>query len=417
VIVGAGLAGASAIEGIREIDARGSILLLGREPHAPYHRPPLSKSLWRGDEKVEDIFVHDDAWYEKNGVERRFGVEVAALDPAARTVADRAGNLWRYEALLLATGGAPRRLGVPGGDLDGVCYFRTLDDYLATRRAAQAGRSAVVVGGGFIGSEIAAALQQSGVHVTMVFPEPYIAARAFPEKLGRAIHAKYAARGVEILAGDVPVAFERRDGGLVAHTRAGCQVAADLVVAGVGIAPSVGLAERAGLAISDGIAVDETLRSSDPRIYAAGDNASFPYGGARGVRARVEHWDNALSQGKQAGRNMAGAREPYVHLPYFFSDLFDLGYEAVGEVDARLETAAAWETENETGVVFYLRDGKIRGAMMCNVWEKVEAARALVRAAEPITEERLRGGDPLAPPRAPTEARPRAPRREGTQRS
>jgi NADPH-dependent 2,4-dienoyl-CoA reductase/sulfur reductase-like enzyme len=417
VIVGAGLAGASAIEGIREVDREGSILLLGREPQAPYHRPPLSKKLWSGEEKAEDVFVEAEAFYPENRVERVLGAEVVALDRAARTLTDRAGNRYRYESLLVATGGEPRRLDVPGGGLEEICYFRTLADYLRARRDATTGKSALVVGGGFIGSEIAASLRKNDLEVTMLFPDPYLCRRVFPEGLGRAIQASYIERGIRVLTGDAPASFERRGAKILTKTRAGAEIAADLVIAGVGITPSVELARRAGLAVENGIVVDETLRTEDPRIFAAGDNASFPYA-ALGVRTRVEHWDNALSQGKQAGRNMAGAREPYLHMPYFFSDLFEFGYEAVGEVDARLETVARWEKENETGVIFYLKNRAIRGVMMCNVWEKVDAARALVRAAEPLTEERLRSADPLAPPRAPSAKRPdaRAPRRGGEPR-
>lgn len=396
VIVGGGLAGAKAVEGIRERDEKGSILLLGREPHAPYDRPPLSKNLWLGQKTVDDIYVEKQDFYAHAGVHAAFGVEVAQIRPAERQVVDRNGNTYRYKKLLLATGGVPRRLGIAGADLDGICYFRTLDDYLRMRKAAGKGKSAVVVGGGFIGSEIAASLNANHVRVTMLFPEAHLVARVFPQDLGEALQTRYGERGVDVLAGDVPTAFERRGDRFVTRTRNGRSIESDLVIAGIGILPETELAKAAGLEVGDGILVDETLRTSDPHIYAAGDNANFPYA-ALGVRTRVEHWDNAFNQGLAAGRNMAGGAEAYTYMPYFFSDLFEFGYEAVGEVDARLRTVSRWQKEYDTGVVFYLRDGIIRGAMMCNVWDQVDAARELIRSATRLTEKRLESAEPLSP--------------------
>jgi NADPH-dependent 2,4-dienoyl-CoA reductase/sulfur reductase-like enzyme len=248
----------------------------------------------------------------------------------------------------------------------------------------------VVIGGGFIGSEMAAALSMNNVDVTMIFPDPYLVNRVFPEYLGRAIQDQYRSRGIKILANEQPSVFSKNGNRFTTYTLSGKKVESDMVIVGIGIAPSLDLARNAGLQTANGIIVDEYLQASLPGIYAAGDNAFFPYQ-ALGIQARIEHWDNALNQGKAAGRNMAGAREPFTYMPYFFSDLFEFGYEAVGDVDARLETVADWQKENDTGVIYYLRDGKIRGAMMCNVWEKVEAARTLIRKGETMTPEKLRG--------------------------
>jgi len=390
IIVGGGLAGASAVEGIRERDRTGAILLIGSEKHLPYDRPPLSKKLWSGKKKVADIFVHDREFYDRNGVTVTSGLLVTSLDAGRKTAAADDGKTYRFQKLLLATGGAPRTLSIPGGAIEGICYFRTLDDYLRLRAESSEGKSAVVIGGGFIGSEIAAALVLNKLDVTMIFPDPYLVARVFPDYLGKALMDRYVARGVKVLAGDLPASFEKRSGKFITQTQRGVKLESDLVIAGIGIAPSVELARDAGLQTGNGIIVNEHLQTSDPDIYAAGDNAFFPYQ-ALGGRTRVEHWDNALNQGKWAGRNMAGAREPYTYMPYFFSDLFEFGYEAVGEVDARLETFADWQKENDTGVIYYLRDGKLRGAMMCNVWDKVDAARELIRKGELVTKESLRG--------------------------
>jgi 3-phenylpropionate/trans-cinnamate dioxygenase ferredoxin reductase component len=389
MIVGAGLTGASAVEGIRQRDAQGTILLVGAEPQRPYNRPPLSKQLWTGKETLETIFVHKAEFYEQQRVTLLLNTEVATLDANAKAVVDRNGQRYQYGKLLLATSGHPRTLSIPGGDLDGISYFRTYESYVRLRNAADKGKSAVVIGGGFIGSELAAALSIVGCDVTMIFPEPYLVNRVFPEPLGRAIQKNYVDRGVRILDGDHPVSIAR-GAGYTVRTQNGAQLDANVVVVGIGIAPDLKLATQAGLQTGNGIVVNERLQTSDPNIYAAGDNAFFPYK-ALGKSMRVEHWDNAINQGKYAGRNMAGAAEPYDYMPFFFSDLFDFGYEAVGEVDASLETYADWQEKFRTGVIYYLADGLVRGVMLCNVWEKVDAARELIQKREKRTRESLRG--------------------------
>ncbi len=390
VVVGGGLAGASAVQGIRELDKKGAILLIGGEQHLPYDRPPLSKKLWFGQKTVEEIFLHPREFYDQNGVDLLLGAFVTSLDAKQKTIADDTGRTFHYEKLLLATGGVPTRLPVPGGDSEGICYYRSLDDYLRMRKEAVEGKSAVVVGGGFIGSEIAAALTVNKVEVTMIFPGQYICSRVFPEPLARALEKNFVQRGVTILTGDSPASFAKKEGRFIVTTAAGRRIESDMLIVGIGIKPSIELAQRAGLRTDNGITVNEYLQSSEPNIYAAGDNAFFPYQ-ALGQQMRLEHWDCALSQGKQAGRNMADANEPFNYMPYFFSDLFEFGYEAVGEVNAGLETFADGQKENDTGVIYYLKDGRVRGAMMCNVWDKVEAARELIRRGQVASPESLRG--------------------------
>ncbi|UCH35971.1 MAG: FAD-dependent oxidoreductase [Armatimonadota bacterium] len=390
IIVGGGLAGASAIDGIRGADADGSILLIGAEKHLPYDRPPLSKKLWFGKKKVEDVFLHDQDFYTNQHVDVAMGMEIVGVDVERKTVTDGRGDAYRFDKLLLATGGAPRRLDIPGGHLEGICHYRYLDDYMRVRSEAGEGKTAVVIGGGFIGSEMAAALNLSKVEVTMVFPEPYLVQRVFPESLGRALQDDYRSRGILVLAGDAPASFEKSGKRFVTHTRGGERIESDILIVGIGISPATGLAQQAGLEVENGIVVNEHLQTSHPDIYAAGDNAFFPYQ-ALGEHVRIEHWDNALNQGQHAGRNMAGADEPFTYMPYFFSDLFDFGYEAVGDVNTKLETLADWQKENDTGVIYYLREGKVRGAMMCNVWDKVDAARELIGKGERMTPEDLRG--------------------------
>ena len=393
IIVGGGLAGISAAGGIREVDGNSEILMIGAEPHLPYDRPPLSKKLWFGTKTVEQIFVHDRGWFDKNRVTPALGTRVMALDAGKKVLTDQHGDLYRFDKLMLATGGVPRRLPLPGGDLPEICYYRYLDDYLSLRVQAVGGKSAIVVGGGFIGSEMAAALNINKVDVTMIFPEKVIAERVMPGYLGRHVQQHFIERGVTVLNEDQPIRFEKACGQIVMTTARGREVKADIALAGIGIEADQRLAKAAGLKVGNGIVVDETARTSAPDIYAAGDNAFFPYR-ALGRAMRLEHWDHAINHGKCAGRNMAGAGEPYTHMPYFFSDLFEFGYEAVGDIDPALETSATWQKENEEGTIYFLKDGRVRGAMMCNVWDKVPEAREMILRGEAIT-----------PPQPPRETR------------
>ncbi|HUI93482.1 MAG TPA: FAD-dependent oxidoreductase [Chitinivibrionales bacterium] len=388
IIIGGGLAGASAAEGIREIDAEGSILIIGDEAFLPYNRPPLTKGLWSGKKNVQDIFVKKEDFFTRQNIALRHSTRAVSVSADAKTVTDSTGTEFHFVKLLLATGGAPNRLRIPGGDDDGILYYRYLDDFLLLNPLVKDGKSVLVIGGGFIGTEIAAALAPKGMAVTMLFPEMRPCFRVFPAPLGDSILKMYRDRGITVLAGDVPKAIERKGDRFTAYTEKGKILESDLCIAGVGISPSVELAKIAGLAVADGIAVNSLLQTSHPDIYAAGDNAQFPEH-LLGVTRRVEHWDNALNQGKHAGRNMAGAKEPYAYLSYFFSDLFELGYEAVGEIDSRLETRQDWQKENEKGVVYYLKDGRIRGVLLCNVWGKVDAARTSIKNNEPVLRETL----------------------------
>ena len=286
VIVGGGLAGASAVEGIRERDKEGAILLIGAEKHLPYDRPPLTKKLWFGKKKVEEIFLHDQKFYDQNGVTLAQGVTVTALDPKQKKVTTGNGREFRFQKLLLATGGVPRTLPIPGGDLEGICYFRTLDDYLKLRRESTEGKKAVVIGGGFIGSEIAAALAMNKIDVTMIFPDSYLVNRVFPEYLGRALLDQFLSRGIKVLANEKPAAFSKQGGRFTTHTASGKKIESDMVIVGIGVAPSLDLPRRAGLQTANGVIVDEYLQASLPDIYAAGDIALFPYKVAREANAR-----------------------------------------------------------------------------------------------------------------------------------
>jgi NADPH-dependent 2,4-dienoyl-CoA reductase/sulfur reductase-like enzyme len=312
---------------------------------------------------------------------------VKEIVPTQKRVLDDKGNVFAYEKLLLATGGRPRRLQF--GD-DQIIYFRTLSDYRRLRALTETGRRFAVIGGGFIGSEIAAALALNGKEVVMIFPGKDIGDRVFPRALAQFVSNFYKQKGVELLAGEKIIGLEARGNQRVLKTSTNQDIVVDCVVAGVGIEPNVELAQTMGLVVENGIIVDEFLRTGHPDIHAAGDVAAF-YNPALGKRIRVEHEDNANTMGRLAGRNMAGKSEPYHHLPSFYCDMFDLGYEAVGEVDSRLETFADWKRPNEEGVIYYLQNDRVRGVLLWNVWEQVEAARQLIAAPGPFTVKDLEG--------------------------
>jgi NADPH-dependent 2,4-dienoyl-CoA reductase/sulfur reductase-like enzyme len=379
LIVGGGMTGDSACRGIRDHDAAGTIGMLAAEPHEPYARPPLTKGLWSGKEE-SSVFRGTS----ELGVELHTGRRVVELDLDARSATDDAGEMHGYEKVLLATGGTPRKLPSDDGD---VVYFRTLDDYRRLRHLAGDGLRVAVIGGGFIGSEIAAALTTNGCDVTIVFPDDGIGARLFPADLAAFVNDYYREKGVTVLAG------ERVEGvapGLVT-TKSGTTIEAEAIVAGLGIVPVTELAEAAGLEVDDGILVDEYGRAGGrDDVFAAGDVARFPVAALGGTR-RVEHEDHANTHGRAVGANMAGAREPYTHLPFFYSDLFDLGYEAVGDVDSRLDTVAEWAEPNRKGVVAYVDgDGRARGFLLWDVWGKVDSARELIRTGSVVDAADLR---------------------------
>lgn len=378
LIVGGGMTGDAAVKGIRELDADGSIGLVGAEAHAPYARPPLSKALWKGKDE-------DSIWRgtEEAGADLHLGRTIVSLDLDGHTATDDRGESYGWEKLLLATGGTPRRL--PNAP-DDVVYFRTLDDYRRLRGIAGDGKRVVVIGGGFIGSEIAAALRGQGCEVTIVFPEDGIGARIFPAELAAFVNDYYREQGVEVLAGEMVEAVE--PGAVLLGS--GRRLEADAIVAGLGILPNEQLAAQAGLQAGNGIPVDDRGRAGREDVFAAGDVARFP-SALLGVEVRIEHEDHAKSHGKQVGRNMAGADEPYEHLPFFYSDLFELGYEAVGETDSRLATVAEWAEPNRKGVIAYVDEaGRPRGFLLWDVWGKVDAATELIRAGEPVDAEAVR---------------------------
>src|SRR5215213_4815903 len=382
LVIGGGLAGDAAVRGIREVDTVGAIGMFSMEPDPPYVRPNLSKGLWKG-RPIEKIWRDT----EDLGAELLLGRKVTQLDPLKKCVGDETGQEYTFHKLLLATGGSPVRLPFGGEE---IIYFRDLRDYHRLRTLSENGEQFLVIGGGFIGSEIAAALTMVGKKVTMIFPDAAIGARMFPSDLSHSLNDYYSQKGVEVVTEDAVTGLGKKGSRFTVRARSGRTFEVDGVVAGIGIRPNLELAQQAGLQVENGIIVDEHLSTSAPDVFAAGDAANF-YHATLGKRVRVEHEDNAIQMGKLAGRNMAGANEPYTHAPMYYSDLFELGYEAVGEISSKLETVADWQDPFKKGVIYYLENDRVRGVLLWNVWDQVDNARALIGEPGPYKAADLKG--------------------------
>jgi 3-phenylpropionate/trans-cinnamate dioxygenase ferredoxin reductase component len=385
VIVGAGLAGAKAAQELRERGFAGRVVLIGAEPERPYERPPLSKDYLRGESEREKAYVHPAGFYEEQDIELLTASAVAAIDPGASRVLLDDNRELAYDRLLLTMGAEPRRLQVPGAELDGIHYLRTFADSDALRQRLDAGSGRVaVVGAGWIGSEFAASARQRGLEVTVIDPLALPNERIFGTEVGSFYRDVHAQHGVEMRLGRGVEAFE--GDGAVARLRLsdGGYVECDFAVVGVGVAPRSELARDAGVEVDNGIAVDEHLLTSVPNIYAAGDvaNAWHPF---YERRIRVEHWANALNQGPAAARSMLGEEGSYERIPYFFSDQYDIGMEYSGYAERWDEVVLRGDPDAGEGfVAFWLRDGRVVAGMNVNVWDVNQHVQELIRARRPV---------------------------------
>ncbi|MGH7570721.1 MAG: NAD(P)/FAD-dependent oxidoreductase [Gemmatimonadota bacterium] len=381
LIIGGGMTADAAMHGIREADSEGTIAVVGSEPHPPYDRPPLSKALWKGEPE-------SGIWRETEGTgaDLYLGRRIQRIDLQDKSVTDDQGAVYGYGKLLIATGGTPRRL---RGSGERILTYRTVDDYHRLRDLAAEPLRFAVVGGGFIGMEIAAALRMQGREVVMFVGGNGLGTQLFPPDLSHFLVEYYQEQGVMVRGGG-HVELEERGEKVAVLRDGGDELEADVGVVGIGIRPNVELARDAGLEIGDGIEVDELLRTSRTDVYAAGDVASFQQS-VLGVRIRVEHEDNANAMGRAAGLAMTGGASPYHRLPFFYSDLFDLGFEAVGSVDARHDTYADWKEPFREGVVYYLANNRVRGVLLWNTWGQADAARQMIEEGKPVTKEGLKG--------------------------
>jgi len=394
IVVGAGLTAAKAVESLRQSGYDGGLVVFGEEQHRPYERPPLSKEYLTGSAELAGVFVHDIDWYTRHDVDLRPGTRVTSLDPARRRVSTGADSQ-PYDRLLIATGASPRRLSMADESGAPVAYLRTIEDSNRIKTELRPGLRLVVIGGGWIGLEVAAAARAADAQVTVVeSAELPLLAVLGPDVAGifASLHRDY---DVDLRISTTVAAVQEWDGRAVVRLSDASTVDADLVVVGIGVKPNVSLAEEAGLRTADGILVDEYLRTSDPHVYAAGDVAAVARRGlARPLR--VEHWDNAINQGIVAGRNLAGDKVAYDRVPYFFTDQYDLGMEYVGHaapgecdrVIVRGET-----TGSRLFTAFWLRGHRVLAGMHANDWDAIDLLRALV--GKDVDPDRL--ADPAVP--------------------
>jgi 3-phenylpropionate/trans-cinnamate dioxygenase ferredoxin reductase subunit len=385
-IVGAGMAGGKAVETLRDEGFDGRVVLVGAEPERPYERPPLSKDYLRGEQERAKVYLQEEGWYAEHDVELRTGVTVECLDLAQRSVVLTGGESIAYDALLLATGAEPRRPPIPGADLDGVHVLRTLADSDGLRAVLDRGGRLAVVGGGWIGCEVAASARQRGLDVTVIEPAELPLLRVLGPELGAFYRDVHAEHGVRLALGTGVEAIEGSGRAERVRTSDGATIDCDAVVLGVGVTPRTALAEGV-LDVDNGILVDASLRASVDGVYAAGDvaNHDHPLLG----RVRVEHWANALEQGPTAARAMLGQDVVYDRVPYFFSDQYDVGMEYAGLSGPGDEVVFRGDPATREFVAFWLRDGRVTAGMNVNVWDVNEHIQELVRSRATVDRARL----------------------------
>jgi 3-phenylpropionate/trans-cinnamate dioxygenase ferredoxin reductase subunit len=392
VVVGGGLAGAKTAEALRERGFEGRIILFAGEPHLPYERPPLSKDYLKTGDKLEDVFVHDEDWYAAHDVEVRTASTVAGIDRDAKEVVTDSGERTAYNRLVVATGSSPRRLSIPGADLEGVFTLRTIEDSQAIRAALAPGRRIVFVGGGWIGLEVASAAREAGAEVTVLESLDLPLVRVLGPQVAQVFADLHREHGVDLRTGVSVEALEGETTVTGVRLGDGSVVPADAVVVGIGAAPNVELAEAAGLAVDNGITADAVGRTSDPDIFAVGDvaNVEHPF---LGQRIRVEHWANALNQPQLVAAAVLDQDGPDAELPYFFTDQYDLGMEYHGLGSPDDEVVVRGDLASREFVAFWVRDGRVKAGMNVNVWDVGDAIKALIRSSNGVKPDQLADSD------------------------
>jgi 3-phenylpropionate/trans-cinnamate dioxygenase ferredoxin reductase subunit len=402
IVVGASLAGAKAAETLRTEGFDGRLLLVGAEDERPYERPPLSKDYLRGEVGSEKLHVHEEGFYVEQSIDLKLGRTAVSLNTSASELTLDDGERLRYDRLLLTTGAEPRRLAIPGGDLEGVLYLRSVKDSDLLRQRLDRGGKVVVIGAGWIGAEVAASARQRGLDVTVLAPDTVPLERVLGSEVGTVYRDIHTGHGVQMLLGTGVEAFE--GDGVVerVQTKDGRQLDCDFVVVGVGVLPRTELAAEAGIAVDDGVLVDEHLRTSAPGVFAAGDaaNAHHPF---YGERIRVEHWANALNQGPAAARNMLGRADSYDRLPYFFSDQYDTGMEYSGFARSWDRVVFRGDPASGEFIAFWLASDRVIAGMNVNVWDVNEHIQRLIRERVAVEDRRLADPDTPLEELVPTE--------------
>ena len=392
VIVGASLAGAKAAETLRSEGFDGRLVLIGSEAERPYERPPLSKEYLRGEAGREKVYVHDEGFYAANDIELRLGATAVSLDTSSRELALDDGERLRYDRLLLATGAEPRRLSIPGAELDGVLYLRSVEDSDALRRRLDRGGRVVVIGAGWIGAEVAASACQRGLDVCVLDPMAVPLERVLGSEVGAVYRDIHTDHGVQMLLGTGVEAFEGTTSVERVQTSDGRRLECDFVVVGVGVQPRSELAAQAGIAIDNGILVDEHLQTGAPGVFAAGDVANAQHR-FYGERIRVEHWDNALHQGPLAAHAMLGHADSYDRLPYFFSDQYDVGMEYSGFARSWDRVVFRGDPATREFVAFWIAEDRVVAGMNVGIWDVSDAIRRLIRERIAVTDRDLADPD------------------------
>ena len=394
VIVGASLAGATAAETLRSEGFDGRVVLIGEEAQRPYERPLLSKEYLRGEKPAAKLFVHDEGFYADQDIELMTGTLVESVDPVAHHVALAGGDVMPYSKLLLSTGAVPRVLPIPGADLPGVRYLRQQGDSDTLRSEIPSAGRVVIIGAGWIGSEIAASARQLGAQVSIVAPEAVPLERVLGVEVGGVYRDLHREHGVDLHLSTQVAEIVGTGTAQGVRTADGLVIEGDLVVVGVGAAPRDELARAAGLGVENGIVVDELLRTSAPDIFAAGDVAST-WNARYNRRVRMEHWANALNQGQTAARNMLGQDTPYTKLPYFYSDQYDLGMEYHGYAAEWDRVVLRGDPAGREFLAFWLKDGRVLAGLNANIWDQGDDIKALVRGDATVDLARL--ADPAVP--------------------
>jgi 3-phenylpropionate/trans-cinnamate dioxygenase ferredoxin reductase subunit len=394
VIVGASLAGAKAAETLRAEGFDERVVLIGAEDEPPYERPPLSKDYLRGEAERETVYVHPEGFYAEHDIELRLGRTAVSLNAARSELTLDDGERLRYDRLLLATGAEPRRLSIPGGELDGVLYLRSMADCDALRGRLDRGGAVVVIGAGWIGAEVAASARQRGLDVTVIDPLTVPLERVLGTEVGAVYRDIHLDHGVQMLLGTGVEAFEGGTAVERVRTSDERELECDFVVVGVGAQPRTGLAAQAGLAVDNGILVDEHLQTGAPGVFAAGDvaNAHHPF---YGERIRVEHWANALHQGPIAARAMLGDPDVYDRLPYFFSDQYDVGMEYAGFARTWDRVIFRGDPATREFIAFWLSGNRVVAGMNVNVWDVTDPIQRLISDRVAVDDRRL--ADPDVP--------------------